>query len=323
MTDPIIEPLAAVSGEAATELLARCMGDAFGREKSARLWKWKHRDNPAGESVGLAAFSQKGELVGLRPFMRWRLRGADGAEVSAVRAVDTAVHPDWRRSGLFSRMTVAALEQLAENGVDLVFNTPNDLSGPGYRKTGWHLLGHPRVWIRPRPIGLARRSVESPCSGLRHFGLKDAQTLAEIGTDGPGEGLMVEKSPEYLSWRYGGHPNLSYSLVSCAAGTAVVRPDRRAGRQGVAVVDMFVREPTMGARRRLLGAVLGETDGAFVVMGPQSSRVSRMAAYLRGFAPVPWRNVNLAARPVGWPAEAAAFHDRGAWRLSLGDLETF
>ena len=323
MTEPIIEPLAAVSGEAASELLARCMGDAFGREKSARLWKWKHQDNPAGDSVGLAAFSPSGELIGLRPFMRWRLRGADGVEVSAVRAVDTAVDPDWRRSGLFSRMTVGALEQLAENGIDLVFNTPNDRSGPGYRKMGWHLLGHPRVWIRPRPFGLTRRLVESPCIGLRPFRPEDAAALAEMGTEDRGDALIVEKSPEYLRWRYGGHPNLTYSLVSCEAGTAVVRPDRRAGHQGVAVVDMFLREPAMGARYRLLGAVLRETDGAYVVMGPQRSRGAGMAAGLRGFAPFPWRNVNLAARPVAWADEAPVFHDRGAWGLTLGDLETF
>ena len=318
-----IEALAAVSGEDATELLARCMGDAFGREKSVQLWEWKHRKNPAGESVGLAAFGPKGELIGLRPFMCWRLRDADGAKVSAVRAVDTAVHPDWRRSGLFSRMTVAALEQLADAGVDLVFNTPNDRSGPGYRKMGWHLLGHPRVWVRPRPFSLTQRSVDSPCNGLKPFPPEDAAALAEIGAHGPDDGLIVEKSTEYLRWRYGGHPNLAYSLVSCEAGVAVVRPDRRAGRLGVAVVDMFLRESTMGARYRLLGAVLRETSGAYVVMGPQSFRASELSAYLRGFAPIPWRNVNLAARPVGWSDEAAVFHDRGAWGLTLGDLETF
>lgn len=58
-------------------------------------------------------------------------------------------------------------------------------------------------------------------------------------------------------------------------------------------------------------------------MGPQVSTVSGLAAFLRVFAPIPWRNVNLTARPVGWPDEAAVFRDRRACRLTLGDSETF
>ena len=42
--------------------------------------------------------SQHGQLVALRAFMRWTWRSG-GRDVTAVRAVDTATHPDWRGQG--------------------------------------------------------------------------------------------------------------------------------------------------------------------------------------------------------------------------------
>lgn len=324
MTEPKILPLEEVSSEAATGLLATCMGDAFGREKSAALWIWKHHANPMGTSLGLAAYSPEGELIALRPFMRWRLRGPGGERVTAVRAVDTAVHPDWRRGGLFSRLTRMALDELEKDGIALVFNTPNDQSGPGYRKLGWHLLGHPRLWVRPRPAGvvMGRRAVD-PCEQLSAIKTEQVRELAVWARRGQDVGLAVEKDLQYLDWRYARHPNLSYYTIFSESEVAVVRKDQRAGRFGVAIVDAFMREDTVSTRRRLLAAVLRRTGGAYVVMGQQLARGGRSAAWSRGFFPVPWRNVNLAVRPVTYPETSSVFWKQDAWNLSLGDMETF
>ena len=76
----------------------------------------------------------EGRLVGFRAFMRWRFRL--GALVRAVRAVDTATHPDFRGKG-----SSAAHRRPRSMSWDwtrvLIFNTPNDKSLPGYLKMGW------------------------------------------------------------------------------------------------------------------------------------------------------------------------------------------
>src|SRR5690554_5723295 len=146
MTDFRIKPLGQVEPDEAAQLLSLCMDS----EHDVRGWLWKHHANPFGPSLGAAAYSQTGELVGLRAFMQWRLKNANRT-FQAVRAVDTAVHPEFQRRGLFSRLTRTALEELAQKNIDLVFNTPNHRSGPGYQKLGWRLLGHPWLWLRPRP----------------------------------------------------------------------------------------------------------------------------------------------------------------------------
>jgi GNAT superfamily N-acetyltransferase len=315
-----------VKPEDAVALLKAVMGDAFGREKSTDLWMWKHRSNPAGASLGYAAYSPGGDLIALRPFMRWRLRDETGAEVSAVRAVDTVVHPDWRRGGLFSRLTKLAIEGLAEDGVALVFNTPNDRSGPGNRKMGWQLLGHPTVWVRPRLTralfsGSAQRA--STLMGLEPFDGHGASLAGRVPLAAPSGGLMVLKDAAYLKWRYEQHPNLSYAVLEAPGASAIVREDQRGGRKGVALVDCFMEALSLQRFRGLLKAVRMQTGGAYLISGPLPKGPQRIAAISHGFLPVPWRNVNLAARPITWPPEAAVFHDRTAWHLTLGDLETF
>src|SRR4029079_3500391 len=103
--------------------------------------RWKHVDNAFGRSPMWVACDGE-RIAGFRAFMRWEFEGA-GEVKRAVRTVDTATHPDYQGQGIFTKLTLAGLEELAAEGVDFVFNTPNDKSRPGYLKMGWHVLGRP------------------------------------------------------------------------------------------------------------------------------------------------------------------------------------
>ena len=103
------------------------------------FFRWKHLDNPAGSSPMWVA-STGDRLVGLPDLPAVALRrGRRRAAAHAVRAVDTATHPDFQGRGIFSRLTLGALDELRDEGVDFVFNTPNDQSRPGYLKMGWQV----------------------------------------------------------------------------------------------------------------------------------------------------------------------------------------
>src|SRR5262249_36544520 len=119
-----------------------------------RLFEWKHLANPFGRSIAIVA-ELEGSIVGLRALMRWELEAA-GTKVAAVRAVDTATDPEVQRRGIFSGLTTDALDVSRDEGVDLVLNTPNDRSRPGYVKMGWQVVGTCRVWVKVRrPVRLA------------------------------------------------------------------------------------------------------------------------------------------------------------------------
>src|ERR1700674_4101384 len=66
-----------------------------------RFFAWKHRQNPFGRSPAWVAVDGE-RIAGFRIFLRWEFtRGGD--VVRAVRAVDTATHPDYQGRGVFSR----------------------------------------------------------------------------------------------------------------------------------------------------------------------------------------------------------------------------
>lgn len=64
-----------------------------------------------------------------------------GEAVPALLTVDTTVHPDHRRRGLFTAMLEAELAFYEARGIRLMFSHSNGNSRPGYRKHGWRYLG--------------------------------------------------------------------------------------------------------------------------------------------------------------------------------------
>ena len=61
----------------------------------------------------------------------------NGITFRCVRAVDTATHPDFQRRGIFRLLTRPGSKWRAEQGLDLIFNSPNEKSGAGYLTMGW------------------------------------------------------------------------------------------------------------------------------------------------------------------------------------------
>lgn len=203
---------------AIVELLKESLGEVSS-EKSGRYWRWKHVENPFGESPVLVA-EEAGQLIGVRAFMRWGWEKA-GASFSALRAVDTATHPEHQGKGIFKKLTLALLDQCTREGDHFIFNTPNEKSRPGYLKMGWQEIGKipVRLAIR-RPWNMLRRSTVDPESAAAVAATLQAYRLDSLWNSGipevlckgraPGESLYTPLSPQYLRWRYGECPVMTY-----------------------------------------------------------------------------------------------------------------
>ena len=135
-----------------------CLGAALGVSATLphtpAFWDWKHFQNPFGESQILVARIGT-KLAGVRAYLRWNLTSPDGP-LKAFRAVDTATHPDHQRQGVFRALTQEANRRAEASGIDLIFNTPNAKSLPGYLSMGWSIVGKPRVYIKPLHLALFR-----------------------------------------------------------------------------------------------------------------------------------------------------------------------
>jgi GNAT superfamily N-acetyltransferase len=293
------------------------------------FFRWKHLDNPAGPSPMWVAVDQ-GHLVGVRVFLRWRFVGPDGRVVQAVRAVDTATHPDAQGRGIFTALTLTAIDELADEGIDLVFNTPNDQSRPGYLKMGWEVVGRVPIAVRPRrPRSLAAmvraREPAAKWSSPTPAGRPATGVLAD--TDGvtallhrladTSAGMLhTDRDPEHLRWRYRFEP-LHYRAVvapgGAADGLAVFRLRARGPAREAAVCELLA--PDAATARLLLHEVAASTGADYLIaVGPAASaRRWRMA-------PLPNQGPVLTWRAVATRGPAPAL-DR--WGLSLGDVELF
>lgn len=282
------------------------------------LFRWKHDLNAFGPSYAWVA-TEGSRIVGLRMLMRWQFV-RNGRVVSAVRAVDTATHPDHQGRGLFTAMTLAALERCEADGVDFVFNTPNDKSRPGYLKMGWQVVGRLPAAVRPTgPLAAARMlrsrvpaghwAIGQPVGRPLHEWLDARGTLPSLPAAGP-EVLATHVTPEFVRWRYGlGH--LCYGVIESEHGGALVVRQRSRGSANELVMSGLLGVGTGTADAIAASALRASGSNHALRIGPGDLR--------HGFVPLPGGGPVMTWRSLA----AKAMPPLPNWQLTMGDVELF
>jgi GNAT superfamily N-acetyltransferase len=314
-------------------LLDATLGGGPAGRRPPDFFRWKHQQNPFGPSFMLLAESA-GRAIGLRAFMRWRFQSGR-RRLEAVRAVDTATHPDYQGMGVFSRLTVAAVEALGGQ-VDLVFNTPNDASRPGYLKLGWREVGRVPVAVRARrPLRLAR-GLGGPAARLPPRPTVMAEAAARVLERGEevtrllaeaqleDERLRTPRDLAYLRWRYGAAPLLDYAAVveeeaGRLRGLAIFRVRPRGALWESTVAEVLVPAGDRRTTRRLLRRVAAAAPVDHLTLHDPDQTVT--AAARLGFLPAPG-GIGFVVKPLRDGVRPDPTELR-AWALSLGDLEVF
>lgn len=308
------------------KLLKLSLGEGL-MPKSEGYWRWKHIDNPFGASPVLVA-TEAGMLVGVRAFMRWTWKGPAGLR-HAVRAVDTATHPDFQGKGIFSRLTRSLLELTAKDRVSFVFNTPNSKSMPGYLKMGWEKAGRLPLRIQVlRPMSVAanlfwrRKStavVPDNLEGLEKWlnnpGLDELIHGTAILQ---GANLVTDYSRSYLKWRYLEVPVASYFAngddEKNLSALAIFRIKQSQLGRELRVCDAFVRS---AKSKHVLSEVIFDT----------ARRVHADYLITSGFTPFA-KGLTFKAGPmvtIRKVSDAPVNDLKGfvSWRPVVGDLELF
>lgn len=306
-------------------LASRSLGWTPGAVTEAHF-AWKHDENPFGRSPMWIA-EVDGRPAGFRTFLRWELVAPDGTVHRVVRAVDTATDPEFQGRGIFTRLTLTALDELTDDGVSFVFNTPNDQSRPGYLKMGWRTVGTLGVAMRPTGLGglvrsarartpAERGAVATDCGRAAGPLLTDRSFATALLAAAPSPtGWCTHRTPEYLAWRYGPE-SLHYRLVGPsadpAAGAAVVHLRRRGPAVEAVVAELLV--PDRATARAALRAVARSGADHLVRLRGTPDHLGAL-----GFAPVPRVGPVLTARALtAEPPTALA-----DWAVTLGDIELF
>jgi GNAT superfamily N-acetyltransferase len=300
-------------------------------EHHTAFFRWKHRDNPFGPSPAWVALDGE-RTVGLRVLLRWEFDRDDGPEngpALAVRAVDTATDPAYQGRGIFSGLTLHAIDELTGEGLHFIFNTPNDQSLPGYLKMGWQVVGKLPVSVRPRsPATVARmaraRTAADLWSTPTDAGLDAVEVLADtqaLGTLLASQphtgGLRTRRTPAFVQWRYAGFPPLGYRILLQGSrleeGFVVFRLRRRGQALEAVVGDVLVPDGDRRVTAALLRSVPRAAGADYAIrLGGGGGRGAGYVPLPRQGPVLTWRAIAEKTQP---PLES--------WRLSLGDVELF
>jgi GNAT superfamily N-acetyltransferase len=314
------------------ELLKKSLGESL-LPKSVAYWHWKHVGNPFGASPVLLAW-ENNQLIGVRAFMRWRWQhGARQAE--AVRAVDTATHPDHQGKGIFKKLTLALVEQGKAEGWNFVFNTPNNNSKPGYLKMGWQEAGKLPIHVqllRPASIvlntALKRKAADHTLQGasigaaLQHTGVP---ALLQAFIQQAGTGWVTPHTRATLRWRYEAVPVVQYAACSLTQGNdlhALAFYRLKPSRAGVEfrVADLFT---SPDVSRKAVAEMLEEQARVeradyLTASGCQTTYAGSGIRRLRSLKIGPIVITRTLATDM--TEELTGFR---SWNPSLGDLELF
>ncbi|PTX10664.1 N-acetylglutamate synthase-like GNAT family acetyltransferase [Pontibacter mucosus] len=308
---------------AIVELLKSSLGEGL-IQKSERLWNWKHVENPHGASPVLVAETD-GQVVGVRAFLRWQWV-YKGQVLQAIRAVDTATHPNFQGKGIFKKLTLKGLADAKESGIDLVYNTPNESSKPGYLKMGWIEMGQMALKLKVNPFAYKRHIVpEAPTKDWQ----KLAGLLPQLTNPVAGDGkVLTHLSSVYVQWRYQNNPLFDYYFLSDYKSYVLFyRIKPHSFGQEMRVVDLLIDEKAFDSKgKSALADSFKEISNSCFLTSASGRHFELTSGVYPGMGLLPvidkgpiitLRNVNL---------QAEVFDElsrQNNWGYSLGDMELF
>lgn len=305
----------------------------------AQFFRWKHLESPFGPSpIWLAEADDAGtrKIVGVRALMRWRLGRSENHEGGAgafemARAVDTATLPSHQGRGIFTKLTTAAVNELTAEGVDGIFNTPNEKSLPGYLKMGWQQLGRVSVTVQPRSVRTLRALPASRVAASKWgepltAGVDPADVFSDAAAveiaiaraarpaKGGSTGWSTQLSSDYLRWR------TSFGPLACrveplgpsvANGFIVFRVRQRGPLRQLSLLHIV--NPSGRSLRKPIRSLLRATAADLVMASATSAGLSD------GLGPLPRTGPILTWRPLASPS-VPSMNDLD---VALGAIELF
>jgi GNAT superfamily N-acetyltransferase len=325
-----LRPATPADKPAMIELLRKSLGDST-IPKSESLWNWKHEQNPFGNSYVLLAVENE-MLIGLRAFMKWTWKWNDKT-YKAIRAVDTATHPDFQGKGIFKKLTLKQLELCKEEGVHFVFNTPNTQSMPGYLKMGWQVQGRMPIKFKvARPVALGLRvALKKTISGPPAPGhTSDWQALLKaFGSAAPPSpaGLHTPYSLSYVNWRYATNPLFAYNYLSDLENYLLLyRLKPHSKYTELRITDLYVFNHHKQIRSHLKKEISKISKmlkpDLVTVSGLQYEQHKKLLGFL-GPLPVLKKGPVVTLRDINATGFFDTLMDQANWSYSTGDLELF
>ena len=110
----------------------------FDRKFTKEWWKWKYELNPNGffgEDGDIWVAEADNEIVGHYAIIPETIKFYSKV-ITAAQSVDTAIHPNYRRRGIFTILANNVYAD-AKNRYDFIYGFPSEMAYQGFIKFGW------------------------------------------------------------------------------------------------------------------------------------------------------------------------------------------
>lgn len=215
--------------------LLKNMWKSLDETQRRERFEWRYEKNPYHSEPFIYVALDNNKVAAFRGFVLQHFI-QNGKTYKVFSPADAIVHPDYRRMGLFSKLTIRCLEDIHAQFPDnsLVLNlSSNHLSTPGYLKKGWQATNGLKNYayrISFKKFVSSKFSRSSPDSVDPQARISKKGYLLEISNklNSKEFSSIAEKTREpqklsnvrdqaYFNWRYSYQPEL-YTYVSCWQG---------------------------------------------------------------------------------------------------------
>lgn len=313
---------------------------------------WSLGYAPADHGFMVAEADQR--IVGVQPMELFPYADGDTSLLGGM-LTGVAVHPDFRRRGIFMGLVQACEAAAWQRGAAFVTTMPNERSQPGFIKMGYVDLGRRRLLmrlLRPGPLGRLKAPVVGHLGGWLAGGLQwiwarmettPGVSVREVAAPGQGwdglfqrqatclPGLGLCRSASWLKWRYAMAPGRQYRCFEAVTddgdlvGVVVTTQEVRDAITMAYVMDLAVERP--GLAGALMEPVLkalcsaGAHAVSAVVSSPALVETLRMAGLWEVPAWAPLKRFYSVVRFNPDQAVPERWRSIEGWQQTLGDWD--
>ena len=176
----------------------------YKRPISYEQWLWRFRDNPAGAHL-IKLMWDNDKLVGHYAVSPVVLN-VNGEVYQSCHSLTTMTHPDYGRQGIFTKLANALYFDLEEK-LDYhgIWGFPNSNSHYGFiKKLGWSDVG--LIHTLQKDIEVDPSSSDIGLNEVFSFN----ENHATVFNDNFKDSIHIERSVNYLNWRYVEKPVTEY-----------------------------------------------------------------------------------------------------------------
>jgi len=306
------------------QLHSTVWGRTFDVERRQLGWAFA----AAGEGRLPLLIATAGDLVvGVRGGIPWQLGDSAGRRLDVVQLHGTAVHPGFRRRGIFSRLTKAFVDELTSVGYAAIFNVSVTASRLGYEQMGWRYLPGLRRYLTvtgPAAVGIASPSTRG-VEIVDATSVDDWASALEAAPEGrPGLARTQWRSVG-IEWR-ARRPDQNYRIAhDDRSNSRLLYTVRSKGRLRIVEVGSLRGDLTARGLRRLTQAAAYKERAQIITVVLSRMNPLRPIVLRAGYVADPRHgDLHLGLRPLAAASDPAHRLDpRTNWIIETIDLDTY